>query len=174
MANKKKTIGEWVDSVFGKSYKTISEKLSVEEHDHFIQEATELQAQVMAQEGEESEEDSEKEESEKTEASNGAPGTPKQDSTEGGNNSATDMSIEQRLSALEASLKKEQTAKAELQTKLTQTETQLKASQQTNKKLRQSVNPLGEQDAAQGEQADQFLTKTDIEAREARKANQED
>jgi hypothetical protein len=165
MANKKKTIGEWIDSVFGKSYKTISEKLSVEEHDHFIQDVTQLQAQVLAQEGDDAEASEENKETESagTEASD----------TETGSNSAANASFEQRLSALEATLKKEQIAKAELQTKLTQTEAQLKTAQDANKKLRDSVNPLGDQDAANASQEEKHLTKTDIEARAAWKANQE-
>ena len=169
MAKQQKTIRDWVAGVFGTSYKSISEKLSAEEHEEFIQAADNLrQSQDKGDddEDEDSEEDEEETDDTKDEA----------DDKEAKNDDLTKtkaVSIEDRLAKLEQSLATKTKENKSLKTKLSQAESKLEKSTETNTKLRQSVNPLGEEDAAQGEQADKFLTKTDIEAREARKASQE-
>lgn len=166
MSKPKTSIGSWLSRTFGSSYKTISEKLTAEEHAEFVKDAEKLQPE---EEGEE--EEGESEEEDETDEESTDP-TPK--STDKGANT-----IEARLTALEtnlknseAKLKAEQKTNSTLTSKVTELESKLKASEAQNKKLRNSVNPLGDEDLTNSEGEESHLTQADIDARESFKQRQ--
>lgn len=158
------TIGAWLSGVFGNSFKTISEKLTPEELTEFSNEAAALMDADDA-EGDDDEEDDQDDEDDEDEKKKKKKEAQNSDSSGG-------ISFEERLSALENSLKQEKADKLELQNQLTQMSADLKKSKSINAKLRQNVNPLSDKDQASGSESKQCLTQADIEAREAYAAAQ--
>lgn len=164
MSKPKLGIREWVSKAFGSSYKTISEKLTVEEHDAFVQDAEKLKSE------EESDDEGDEVEDENEEEEKGSKPEPKS------------QSLESRINALETSytdvrakLKSEQKTNKSLISKVTELEGKLKLSEGQNKKLRNSVNPLGDEDVTNLDPSDVHLTKADVEARESyKRRNSED
>jgi chromosome segregation ATPase len=154
----------WIESVFGTSHKAISENLSAEDYNSFVADAEKLQAT-----DETDDEDSEEQDESDPDPQNIDP---------------QNKSIEDRISALEkglatanAALKAEKKVSKDLQskltaaeTKLTETQTKLSVSEAQKKKLRDAVNPLGE-DLSDDNPKDEYLTKADIDARESYKKN---
>jgi hypothetical protein len=146
MSKNRKSISQWLSDTFGSSHKAISEKLSAEEYSAFTLEAGALQP---VQEEEDSHEDPD----------------PSPAPAAGGHE---ELTLEQRFTALEASLTAEKQKGTQLQAKLTETESKLQAAVEQNAQLRQAVNPLGSKDAADVDASDEdFLTAADQEARRA-------
>ncbi|WP_149242590.1 hypothetical protein [Dyadobacter sp. 32] len=155
MSKPKTSIGDWLSRTFGSSYKTISEKLSAEEHDAFVKDAEKLQSD--GDEGDESDDDGD----ESTD--------PDPKSSEKGKGADT---IEARLTALETSyaasqkaLKAEQKTNKTLNSKVTELEGKLKVSEEQKAKLRNSVNQLGDEDVTNSAGEEEYLTQADIDAR---------
>lgn len=158
MSKPKRTVGQWLNDVFGLSHKSISENLSTEQYNQFVAEASKLQSADDSEE-EESEEESEEE----------------QETGEG--KKAENASLESRVQALESSLKATQAnLKAETKAKnnalkqLEETQGKLQQSEDQKKKLRDAVNPLGDEDITNSE-SQPHLTNADIEARKSYKQN---
>lgn len=158
MSKPKTSIGDWLSRTFGSSYKTISEKLSAEEHDAFVKDAEKLQSDDdEGDDGDESDDDGD----ESTD--------PDPKSSEKGKGADT---IEARLIALETSyaasqkaLKAEQKTNKTLNSKVTELEGKLKVSEEQKAKLRNAVNPLGEEDVTNSAGEEEYLTQADIDAR---------
>lgn len=150
MSSNRKTIGQWLTEKFSGSHKAISEKLSAEEYSAFTAEAGALQP-AQEEEGSEAADDED----------------PKPDAGTG------EITLEQRVAALEASLNAEKKKGTQLQAKLNETENKLQQAETQKAKLRQAVNPLGAKDAADADASDEpYLTAADQEARQAWKDRQ--
>lgn len=158
MSKPKRSVGQWLNDVFGGSHKSISESLSAEQYNQFVAEASKLQSADGSEE--EESEDSEEEESETGEGKK-----------------AENVNLESRVQALETSLKANQAAlKAETKAKnvalkqLEETQGKLQQSEEQKKKLRDAVNPLGDEDITDSD-SQPHLTNADIEARKSYKKN---
>lgn len=162
MSKPKTSIGDWLSRTFGSSYKTISEKLSAEEHDAFVKDAEKLQSDESFDSAQDDGDESDDDGDESTD--------PDPKSSEKGKGADT---IEARLTALETSyaasqkaLKAEQKTNKTLNSKVTELEGKLKVSEEQKAKLRNAVNPLGDEDVTNTDAEAAHLTKADIEARE--------
>lgn len=165
MSKPKTSIGNWLSRTFGSSYKTISEKLTAEEHAEFVKDAEKLQTD---DESDDDEDESDDDETEDT-ADEDTTADPAPTSAEKGKGAPT---IEARLSALETSyaasqknLKAEQKTNKSLTSKVTELEGKLQASEEQKKKLRNAVNPLGDEDVTNSAGEEEHLTQADIDAR---------
>lgn len=168
MSKPKKSVGEWLSGLLGASHKAVSENLTAEQYSQLVIDAGKFRASQEAKEDDDeaNETDDEEDQDEESETPD-----PK-------NADSKNSSFEARLSALENglvtaknALKSEQKAHKATTTKLTETEGKLKLAEAQKGKLRQAVNPLGDEDITNQESQDTGLTKVDIEARESWKKN---
>ncbi|WP_439555059.1 hypothetical protein [Dyadobacter sp.] len=175
MSKPRLSIGAWLDQVFGKTHKDLSETLSTEQYNDFVKGATSIRGAV----------DTEEEETQDT-AGDGQEVKGSKEAAESKTEvldtdlSAKVLALTNQLSEAQSALTTEKEAHAATAGKLTEAEnslkettTKLEASELQKQKLRDAVNPLGDEDLSnkEGTGADAGLTKTDLEAREAHKRN---
>jgi len=146
MSKKAISIGAWLGEFFGTSHKAISESLSTEDYNQFVSEA-----EALAQ-------------SDQAEALAAA------------NLKNTDLegqmqTLQQKLTDTQTAFNAEKKTHEETSAKLADAQTKLTVAEDNNKKLRDAVNPLGDEDLTNNQGENSHLTKTDIEAREAFKKN---
>ena len=147
MNKPKKGIVAWLSDVFGSSHKAISENLSAEQYNEFLKQAEKLQPEEL--------------EKEKTDPKN--------------------LESDQRISELEiqlgvaqSELEKEKGISATAIGEQNKLQQKLEEAEAKNKKLRQAVNPLGEEDISNQETNNNGLTQSDIAAREVWKNRSEE
>lgn len=165
----KPTIGitAWLNNFFGGSHKAISEALPTEQYNAFVSEAEKLmQSQGLSPE--------QKQEGGTPEPT-GTGATPDPSNTEP---TATDLqakitALETKLGESNTALENEKKAHSATSVQLTEAKNALTASEDKNKQLRQSVNPVGDEDLVNKESGNSNagLTRADIEAREEFKKN---
>lgn len=172
MSKNKKGIGAWLSDVFGLSHKSISENLSTEDYNNFVKEAELIRAASKTDDDDSSDDDDDDDdqgdEDKKADPKNIDPKKVDPKS----------LSLEDRIKALEsgfdasqALLKDEKKKSQGLSEKLVEANDKLKAAEKEKKKLRNSVNPLGDDDIVNNDSKNEGLTKVDIEARESWKRN---
>ncbi|GLU54451.1 hypothetical protein Dfri01_39120 [Dyadobacter frigoris] len=171
MSKNKKGIGAWLSDVFGTSHKSISENLSTEDYNNFVKEAELIRASSKTDDDEDSDDDDDEDPVDKKETVD-----PK--NTESKKKDPKNLSMEERIKALEsgfdaaqALLKDEQKKSKGLSEKLVEANDKLSASEKQKNKLRNSVNPLADEDITNKDGQNTGLTKVDIEARESYKKN---
>lgn len=168
MSKPKKSATQWLGDAFKNSFKALSEALSPEQFDQFVQDAGALQP----------EDSEETEESEETETGTETGEDPQNaDPASGG---PTDADLKAQVASLTTKLENSTTAlnaekKAHEGTaaKLADAQNALSASQAKYSKLRQAVNPMADEDLTnkENDNSTASLTKADIEAREEFKKN---
>lgn len=163
MSKPKKGIGAWLSDIFGDSHKAISENLSTEQYNQFVKSAEKLQP-ADSDETDDDDADEDDDDDDKQDAD------PKNKDPKNTDFESRLKSLEDGLKLSQAALKSEKKTVKALTTKLTEAESKVTASEDKNKKLRQAINPLGDEDLANSE-SQNGLTKVDIEARESYKKN---
>lgn len=167
MSKSKKTVVEWLSGLLGASHKTISENLTAEEYNQLVLDAGKFRA---SEEAKQDDDDANE---------------PDDDDDDIITPDPVDATFEARITALESgfataknALKVEKRANKDLsiklsaaESKVTETENKLAASEEQKKKLRNAVNPLGEQDISNQDGGNVGLTQADIDARASFKAN---
>jgi len=173
MSKNKKSIGAWLSDVFGTSHKTISESLSIDDYNKFVKEAELIRAASKTDDEEDSDDDDDDAGDQDDEGKGADP-----KNTEPKKVDPKSLSMEDRIKALEsgfdaaqALLKDEQKKSQGLSEKLVEANDKLKSAAKKNKELRNSVNPLGDEDLINKDPENKGLTKVDIEARESYKKN---
>lgn len=160
MSKLKQTVDGWLQSVFGGSLKPISESLTTEQYNQVVKDAETF---LNAQGGE-------------TEPG----GTEDPKNEDPGNTGPSDTELQNQVNSLtsqldtaNADLAAEKKTHGETFAKLTAVQTALSAALENNKKLRDAVNPLGDEDLSNKDTNNSTanLTKADIEAREEYKKN---
>lgn len=149
MSKPKKGIVAWLSDVFGSSHKAISENLSAEQYNEFLKQAEKLQP-------EESEQEEEKPEPKNLESDQRI------------------SELESQLGVAQSELKKEKGVSAAAIGEKNKLQQKLEEAEAKNKKLRQAVNPLGEEDISNQETNNNGLTQSDIAAREVWKNRSEE
>lgn len=174
MSKNKKSIGAWLSDVFGTSHKTISESLSIDDYNKFVKEAELIRAASKTDDDDDSSDDDDDNDDDQDDEGKGA--DPK--NIDPKKVDPKSLSLEDRIKALEsgfdasqALLKDEQKKSQGLSEKLVEANDKLKAAEKEKKKLRNSVNPLGDDDIVNNDSKNEGLTKVDIEARESWKRN---
>jgi len=177
MSKNKKSIGAWLSDVFGTSHKTISESLSIDDYNKFVKEAELIRAASKTDDDEDSDDDDDDDDDDAGDQGGDDKGAdPK--NTDLKKVDPKNLSMEERIKALEsgfdaaqALLKDEQKKSQGLSEKLVEANDKLKSAAKKNKELRNSVNPLGDEDLINKDPENKGLTKVDIEARESYKKN---
>jgi hypothetical protein len=165
MSKPKMTVAQWLGDKFKNSFKTLSETLSTEQFNEFVQEAGALQPDNAEETGEGNQgEGAEGSQDPK----NAAPAGPGPESTD---LQAQVQALTTKLEVANTALASEKKAHEATTAQLTAANAAKSAAEATSNKLRQAVNPLGNEDLVNQdpEKRNQGLTKTDIEAREAYK-----
>jgi len=168
MSKSKKSVGAWLSDVFGTSHKAISENLSTEQYNQLV-----IDAGKFRESEESKQQDDEADETDEEETTDSEQTDPKNSSFE-----SRLKALETGLVAAQNALKAEKkvskgltTKLSEAEIKLTETQTKLATSEEQKTKLRQAVNPLGDEDLTNKEDSTAGLTQADIEARKSYKAN---
>lgn len=165
----KPTIGitAWLNNFFGGSHKAISEALPTEQYNAFVSEAEKL----MQSQGATPEPTSGGATPEPT--NTGASPEPSNTEPTAANLQAKVTALETKLGEANTALENEKKAHSATSVQLTEAKNALTASEDKNKQLRQSVNPVGDEDLVNKESGNPNagLTKADIEAREEFKKN---
>lgn len=164
----KPTIGitAWLNNFFGGSHKAISEALPTEQYNAFVSEAEKL----MQSQGGTPEQKTEESPEPKNTGATPEPGNTEPTSTD---LQAKITALETKLGVANTALEDEKKAHSATSAQLTEAKNALTASEDKNKQLRQSVNPVGDEDLVNKEtgNSNAGLTKADIEAREEFKKN---
>lgn len=174
MSKPTKSAKQWLGDAFKNSLKAISEALSTDQYNKFVQDAEALQPE----ESEETEEADETETGTETQEEAETGEDPKNADPAKGAPTSADLqaqvtALSARLDVANAALQTEKKAHEGTTTKLTEAQNALSAATANYKKLRQAVNPMSDEDLANKEtdNSKAGLTKADIEAREEFKKN---
>ncbi|MGM9509549.1 hypothetical protein ACS5NO_17570 [Larkinella sp. GY13] len=163
------SVGKLLSTLFPKSHKAISEKLSTEEYNAFAAEAGVLkgdpEGEVIAATVETVTADETDQEATSTpaEAAPDEEVTGESASPEAGEMTSTDYQA--RIQILENQVTQLTADKTAAQSRITDLQAQVQQKDEYITKLKASVNPLAESDASNGAGADDGLTDTDRQAR---------
>ncbi|WP_031527008.1 hypothetical protein [Dyadobacter crusticola] len=174
MSKPKKSAAQWLGDAFKNSFKAISETLSTEQFNQFVQDAEALQPEDSEETEETEETGSGTETQQETESGDPQNADPSNSGPTNTDLQAQVKALTTRLEAADAALDSEKKAHEGTTAKLTVAQSALSASEAKYSKLRQAVNPMADEDLSNketNEKQNAGMTKTDIEAREAYKRN---